>query len=257
MSIGPAVRSSLALLGNSKSGATDTASARLGARSRLGSLEQGMFITQRPTHRGVAPALLVVVAACGAESTEDAVESKDTAAQDTALVEDSPALLDVTKGACSAHKQCQRANPAPPCAVWFCDKDLGECRKKIDEDGVLCAHPDPCMAGAYCKAGLCVGQPKDCGDDGNDCTVVSCNPAKGQCETVTKKDGVGCDDGDKCTVGDSCASGTCSAGTNTCSCNTNADCKDPDANPCTGTYFCNKPSAEKSSWARRRRRHVE
>ncbi len=83
-----------------------------------------------------------------------------------------------------------------------------------------CLDGDACTVGDHCEAGVCVGLPVDC-DDGNPCTVDTCDGLGGCTNTPTPAP---CDDGDNCTVGDLCADGVC-AGTATLDCN--------DSNPCT------------------------
>ncbi len=68
-------------------------------------------------------------------------------------------------------------------------------------DGDLCNGVEACDP----LTGACVATPLDC-DDGNPCTVDSCNPVLG-CENVAIVGG--CDDGDACTVGDTCVDGIC------------------------------------------------
>jgi len=55
-------------------------------------------------------------------------------------------------------------------------------------------YPVPCLASC---------------DDGNSCTVDSCDPATGQCRNDLAPDGTACDDGDPCSLGDSCTAGIC------------------------------------------------
>ena len=62
-----------------------------------------------------------------------------------------------------------------------------------------------------------------------DCRDIQCDE---------KPDGLKCTDGDKCTDGEKCKGGVCTGGTNICECQKNADCADPDDNPCTGVPYC-------------------
>lgn len=107
---------------------------------------------------------------------------------------------------CSAHEdglrcngllQCDRDPVAPTCildetTVITCDglldtdclKNLclepdGECDMTPVREGLPCNEWDPCIFGASCEEGLCVGgEPVLC-DDGNPCTSDSCDPLVG------------------------------------------------------------------------------
>lgn len=82
---------------------------------------------------------------------------------------------------------------------------------------------DPGFAGAACEtcapgagtwpncADPCASQP-NC-DDGNGCTVDSCDKGKGCVHATTV---LVCEDGDPCTLGDTCQSGACVAGGKVC-----------------------------------------
>jgi len=56
----------------------------------------------------------------------------------------------------------------------------------------------------------CVADPTIC-DDGNPCTIDSCDPGQGcvYVDETDETDGEPCDDGNACTVNDMCASGSC------------------------------------------------
>jgi len=77
--------------------------------------------------------------------------------------------------------------------------DSGDC----DADGKLCTKPDSCLAGT------CVAGPEVICDDGNACTLESCDPATGTCAATNVSDGLACDDGNACTSGDACVAGAC------------------------------------------------
>jgi hypothetical protein len=71
-------------------------------------------------------------------------------------------------------------------------------------DGAACSDGNPCSLADACSEGICVpGSSKDC-DDGVSCTVDSCDPANGACESSL--DGVHClingPDGDACVAGE-------------------------------------------------------
>lgn len=148
-----------------------------------------------------------------------------------------------------------------------------------DADGNPCTVGDVCAKGT-CIAGtnVCVcAATGDCGkfEDGNVCngslfcdtskqplrcevnpsTVVTCptvddtacaqrmcDAKTGACPIVPVFELESCDaDGNPCTAGDRCVGGVCSAGTNLCGCQKDADCAvKEDGNACNGTLICDK-----------------
>lgn len=81
----------------------------------------------------------------------------------------------------------------------------------VIEDDFACSDGDACTVGDACRAGTCVPvMPLPC-DDGNPCTVDSCNAITG-C-TITATPGVPCDDGNDDTLDDVCRDDTSCAGT--------------------------------------------
>ena len=129
-----------------------------------------------------------------------------------------------TKDSCSAAKGCEYAPlfDGAPC-----------------DDGNKCTDPDGCTTGQ------CQGKPLDVAtacDDGNPCTKDTCTSAEG-CQHSPLSSGK-CEDGNVCTEGDSCQAGKCAAGTNTCGCTIDSDCKPKeDGNVCNGVLFCDKAKA--------------
>ena len=73
------------------------------------------------------------------------------------------------------------------------------------------------------------------------CQSNTCTPTSGKCEEASATDGSACTDDDNCTVGDGCVSGACKPGTDTCVCQSDAECAaQEDGDACNGTLFCNK-----------------
>lgn len=71
-----------------------------------------------------------------------------------------------------------------------------------------CLDNTVCTTASACSNGTCVGTTfLDC-DDGNPCTVDSCDPVQG-CKRVNVANGTVCNDGDACTTGESCQTGVC------------------------------------------------
>jgi hypothetical protein len=103
---------------------------------------------------------------------------------------------------------CSRSDPAA------CPGDCRICGRYYACDvapaGTSCADADLCDGTETCDAeGICVpGTPLSC-EDGNPCTIDSCEAASG-CVTRWAEPGTACDDGDPCTSGDVCdAVGSC------------------------------------------------
>lgn len=88
-------------------------------------------------------------------------------------------------------------------------------------DGTVCDDSDVCTFNTTCQAGICQGTDIDC-NDGNTCTIDSCNPVSG-CMNTAEPDGTTCDDGTACTQDDTCQAGTCNGTALACD----------DGNPCT------------------------
>src|SRR6185295_9959648 len=89
------------------------------------------------------------------------------------------------------------------------DKCLsGHCSGQVDiaQQGMPCVSSlGDCMLDPVCNFGVCLGSFKACPDvDGDKCTVDFCNPATGQCTTVTN------------TCAQPCSTGTCNSSTGQC-----------------------------------------
>jgi len=89
---------------------------------------------------------------------------------------------------------CDDANP---CTADSCDP-RGGCTHTPVADGTQCAPSDACLAG-LCKSGVCTPVATNC-DDGDPCTIDSCDPIKG-CLHVTAPDGTPCGDCRQCVSG--------------------------------------------------------
>jgi|GEM_PF-2285570 len=111
------------------------------------------------------------------------------------------------------------------CVSGVCDESQQACKQEPLGDGALCSDGTDCTANDSCVAGLCIGTPvggccsvdADC-DDGNPCTLATCEVATGTCQYNTAgADGTPCDDGLYCTTNDECGGGVCSGETRDCS----------------------------------------
>jgi len=115
------------------------------------------------------------------------------------------------------------------CKVGACSK--GACKVTgNDKDGAPCSDGDDCTVKDTCLAGTCkAGPPEDC-DDGDLCTLDSCDPSNG-CENNPVPGTPPCDDGEPCTKDDKCDGGSCK-GTDL-----------PDGTPCEDGDICTAPDA--------------
>jgi formylglycine-generating enzyme required for sulfatase activity len=114
-------------------------------------------------------------------------------------------------GNCGGEKYCEDHNCDQQCVAPSCA--YGEtCEFDLLPVGQLCNLGDPCIWNTACTAdGLCEGVPADC-DDGNVCTMDSCDPETGECVNEVKV-AAECDDENLCTVGDECnEDGICKPG---------------------------------------------
>jgi hypothetical protein len=114
-------------------------------------------------------------------------------------------------GSCSVHE-------GNPCTG--ADGD-GNCTESCNEAADNCSAPDPdgaaCNDGQFCNgaadqcaAGTCSGTGSAACDDGNDCTIDSCNESLDTCTmSGTLVDGTPCSDGEACTLDDVCTGGLC------------------------------------------------
>jgi len=123
---------------------------------------------------------------------------------------------------------------------WSCD--AGKC-KQLPDKGAACTLTDKCVEKTACTAeGKCEGAAKKC-DDGEFCTVDSCDANTGCKVDSTANEGKDCNDGDACTEGDKCGSGKCQPGAGA-ACDDSNDCTvdkcDKATGKCDFTTFTNK-----------------
>jgi hypothetical protein len=97
--------------------------------------------------------------------------------------------------------------PTNPCETAECDPAQG-CVTKTKADGTSCKDNKYCTVSDVCKAGVCVGQPRDCGS-APVCNKATCDETQKTCVTSPEKDGTTCDDQDSCTQDESCQGGKC------------------------------------------------
>ncbi len=121
-------------------------------------------------------------------------------------------------GGCSGNSKV--CNDGKPCTIDSCNPTTGTCVSSQIADGNPCDDGSVCSQKDTCTGGECVGQKIVC-DDGNACTIDSCDGKSG-CQAVPGPGG--CSDGNACTSGDTCQGGACVPG-GASSCD--------DDNPCT------------------------
>ena len=144
---------------------------------------------------------------------------------------------------CTAGESCSKGACKGGTEICACTVDA-DCP---DLDG------DPCTGVPYCDSsggkGSCKTNPAtvvQCATDADTaCVKNQCEKAFGGCKLKPVADKSPCDDGDSCTKGEVCFGGGCTLGTDTCKCNSDADCKGTDdGNLCNGTPFCNLASGK-------------
>ena len=144
--------------------------------------------------------------------------------------------------ACTGGDACDGAGQCAAGATELCECQVdGDCAPK--DDG------NPCNGTLYCdkttSTFTCKLNPATvvkCPDvDWLPCKVSACAPVSGLCTIADAPENSACSDGQPCTTGDVCQKGACAPGTNTCACQTDADCaKHDDGDLCNGVHFCDK-----------------
>lgn len=111
-----------------------------------------------------------------------------------------------TAGVCGgAARDC---SDGVACTVDSCDEAIDACvntpNNALCDDGLYCNGAETCNATLGCQAGT----PVNC-DDGNECTIDSCNESLKACENIKVADDTTCTDG-------VCCSGICQTGITAC-----------------------------------------
>ena len=110
----------------------------------------------------------------------------------------------VISDACVEGGTVNPANICQECLPEQSTTDWTAILAKECDDGINCTIDDACDATA-----VCAGAPVVCPDDGESCTVESCQENDGTCRTTTLNNGSSClDDGNQCTY-DRCQGGVC------------------------------------------------
>jgi RHS repeat-associated protein len=122
---------------------------------------------------------------------------------------------------CNGRESCQNgscvaATPPPlddgnPCTADACDSVTGVTHVAVT-DGTSCdSDGDACNGVSACSSGVCTAGSPPSTDDGNPCTVDSCDAATGV-KHLAAANGAACSDGNACTSDDQCQAGACVAG---------------------------------------------
>jgi len=132
-------------------------------------------------------------------------------------------------GTCNDKSSCTTDS----CAPFSPEAGSDGCVHTFLPEGADCdADGTPCTMGDACLAGVCVpGKAKNC-DDGNPCTVDTCDVKAGCLHTADN--GAPCDDGDACTASDVCSADQCQGKAKACK---------PAASPCQ-TSACDPASGQ-------------
>lgn len=132
------------------------------------------------------------------------------------------------------------------CSTAQCAKLTGVCAQQANADGGPCDDNSACTLQDGCKGGKCVGGAGPNCDDGNPCTVDSCD-VKQACVHAPATGPV-CDDASACTTGDACKNGVCTGAAKNCddsnactadSCDAKLGCKNTAVDgPCSDGDAC-------------------
>lgn len=145
---------------------------------------------------------------------------------------------------CSANGECLPGTPlevvpAGPCVAAYCDPVLGLVQEPRPagfpcNDGNVCNGAELCDGNGVCEPGV----PPSL-EDGDPCTVGSCDPGLGVQQNPAPN-GTPCDDGNACSQTDTCQEGIC-VGTNPVICTALSQCHDAGTcDPLSGT--CSNPA---------------
>jgi outer membrane protein OmpA-like peptidoglycan-associated protein len=125
------------------------------------------------------------------------------------------------------------------CTVDVCDVARGCQHNPLN--GNACNDNNVCTVGDRCVGGVCVGASVMNCDDGNPCTIDSCDAVQG-CLHTPAQASIACDDGNACTSGDHCnGSGQCTGGA-TINCDDGNQCTTDSCNTTTGCVHTSIPN---------------
>lgn len=96
---------------------------------------------------------------------------------------------------------------ADACTGDMCDPARG-CVHPVRANGFPCDDKNSCTSTDVCRTGACHGETLAC-DDGNGCTVDTCDIKTGGCQHLPIAEGTACTDQSVCTTNDVCTVGKC------------------------------------------------
>lgn len=109
------------------------------------------------------------------------------------------------------------------CRTGQCKGGIG-CVFHNEPNGISCDDSNPCTSSDECYNGMCaVGYSKDCSHVNDECSIGACDVTTGNCISLSRNEGMPCDDGAPCTENDVCVAGSCQGVEKSCN----------DNNPCT------------------------
>jgi hypothetical protein len=112
-------------------------------------------------------------------------------------------------GSCTAGTPLD-CDDGAPCTTDSCAPALG-CQNLPAPDGTTCTDATVCNGDETCQGGACTaGTPLDC-DDGDPCTIDTCDASAG-CQHPQASNGTSCADDTLCNGNEICLAGTCVAG---------------------------------------------
>ncbi len=189
------------------------------------------------------------------EKTCDGVDNDCDGQTDETTCDDNVACTKDTcagqPGGCLHTPVHQLCNDGNPCTTDVCEA-VSDCRylPRIGQ----CDDGLPCTTGESCKLSKCTGGTPTICDDGNNCTITPCDPAKG-CVVLQLAFGSPCKPADPCFQAGVCEKGVCIGSVakdcddgSPCtadSCDSKGGCQHPvkagpcsDGNPCTEADVC-------------------
>ena len=189
---------------------------------------------------------------CGCETNADCAEFEDGNLCNGTLICDKNKFPFSCKVDTDTVVTCDTSGDTA-CLENTCTPALGLCSPTGKSDGLACDDGSACTSADACQNGVCFGgAAPDC-DDGEPCSVDSCDPSSGCAHEPAS--GPSCDDGNACTTVDACVDGVCKGSAppdcddaNVCTVdlcdalsgciNANVGLPCSDGNPCTVTDSC-------------------
>ncbi|MFQ5478157.1 MAG: hypothetical protein ACE5E4_06030 [Candidatus Binatia bacterium] len=143
---------------------------------------------------------------------------------------------DCCSSACAIEVAAVLCDDGNPCTDELCVPGTG-CQNP--PNNLPCDDADACTTMDTCSGGVCIGGPAPDCDDGNPCTVDTCDSVLG-CQNVNVS--LPCDDGNACTTNDTCSNGVCVGGS-PLDCNDGNVCTDDSCDTVSGCVSVNNAAA--------------